>query len=157
MRTTGTRACRRRAVLAALALSIVSAAGVCGLGVATANTPDPCAVLPASQLRSWFGKEVVSRPTRGGPQEAGCQWLPKDGSPGGLALMFGPASSYSPPAHRFGYKPLSGIGDKAYTVPIQGGWEAGALKGGKSVWARSPNLSNTIATTLLKMTVAKLQ
>ncbi|HWT05075.1 MAG TPA: hypothetical protein VN224_04915 [Xanthomonadales bacterium] len=113
-------------------------------------------MVPASQVRSWFGKDVVSRPTRGGPQEEGCQWLPKDGSPGGLALTVGPAGSYSPPTHRFGYKSLSGIGEKAYIVPIQGGWEAGAVKGGRSVWMRSPNLSNTIAQALLKMTVAKL-
>jgi len=140
--------------IATLCLSIASAACICG--VAAASTPDPCAMVPASQVRSWFGKDVVSRPTRGGPQEEGCQWLPKDGSPGGLALTVGPAGSYSPPTHRFGYKSLSGIGEKAYIVPIQGGWEAGAVKGGRSVWMRSPNLSNTIAQALLKMTVAKL-
>jgi hypothetical protein len=156
MRTIEIRALRRRAVLVALCLSIVSAVGVRGPGVATAAALDPCAVVPTSQLRSWFGKEVVSKPTQGGPQEQGCQWLPKDGSPGGLALMFGPVASYSPPTHRFGYKPISGIGEKAYIVPVQGGWEAGALKSGKSVWMRSPNLSNTIAMPLLKMTVAKL-
>ena len=153
MRTTGTRA---RAVVAALGLSTLSAAGVCGFGAAAASTPDPCAVLPASRVRAWFGKDVVSRPMRGGPQEEGCQWLPKDGTPGGLALLFGPAGSYSAPTHRFGYKAITGIGENAYFVPVQGGWEAGALKGGKSVWVRSPNLSNTIATALLKMTVAKL-
>ena len=141
---------------AALCLSIASAAGVCGRGVASASTPDPCTVLPMSQLRTWFGKEVVSRPARGGPQENGCQWLPKDGSPGGLALMLGPAASFSPPTHRFGYKALSGIGEKAYIVPVQGGWEAGTLKGGTSVWVRSPNLSNIIAPALLKTIVAKL-
>jgi hypothetical protein len=137
-----------------LCLIVAGAVGFCG--VAAAATADPCAVLPASQVRSWFGKDVVSKPARGGPQEAGCQWLPKDGSPGGLSVMFGPAGSYSPPTHRFGYKALPGLGDKAYVVPVQGGWEAGAVKGGKSVWARSPNLSNTIAPALLKMTVAKL-
>lgn len=156
MRAVGTRARRRRAVIAALFLSIVGAAGVCGFDVATASTPDPCGVFPMSQVRSWFGKEVASRPMRGGPQETGCQWLPKDGSPGGLALMVGAAASYSPPTRRFGYKALSGIGEKAYFVPIQGGWEAGALKAGKSVWMRSPNLSNKIATTALSMVVAKL-
>ena len=139
----------------ALCLSVV-AASVCAFGVATASTPDPCAAIPASRLRSWFGKEVVSRPMRGGPQERGCQWLPKDGSPGGLALTLAPASSYSPPTRRFGYKEITGIGDKAYIVPVQGGWEAGALKGGTSVWSRSPNLSNTIAPSLLKMAIAKV-
>jgi hypothetical protein len=113
-------------------------------------------VIPTSQLRSWFGKDVVSKSARGGPQENGCQWLPKDGSPGGLAVMLGPAGSYSPPTHRFGLKTLPGIGDKAYVVPVQGGWEAGALKGGTSVWTRSPNLRNAIAPELLKMIVAKL-
>ena len=147
---------RYRAVIAALCLSVASAAGACGAGVATASTLDPCAMLPASQLRSWFGKEVVSRPARGGPEEQGCQWSPKDGSPGGLALMLGPAGSYSPPTRRFGFRTLPGIGDKAYIVPIQGGWEAGALKGGKSVWTRSPNLSNAIAPALLKLMIAKL-
>lgn len=149
------RACRRRAVIATLFLCVASA-GVCGFDVATASTPDPCGLLPASQVRSWFGKDVVSKPMRGGAEEAGCQWLPKDGSPGGLALTIGAAGSYSPPTHRFGYKALSGIGENAYFVPIQGGWEAGALKGGKSVWTRSPNLSNSIATTVLKVVVAKL-
>ena len=156
MRTTGTPARRRHAAIVALCLSVASAAGVRGAEVASASTTDPCTALPASQLRSWFRKDVVSRPMRGGPGEQGCQWLPKDGSTGGLALTFGPAGSYSPPTHRFGYKVLTGIGDKAYIVPVQGGWEAGALKGGTSVWARSPNLSNTIAPALLKMTVAKL-
>ncbi len=126
MPTTGFRA-RRRPVIAALCFAIGSAAGGGGFDVATARTPDPCAVLPASQLRSWFGKEVLSKPTRGGP-----------------------------PTHRFGYRALPGIGEKAYIVPVQGGWEAGAVKGNKSVWARSPNLSNTIAPALLKTTVAKL-
>ena len=156
MRTTGTPARSRRAVVAALFLAVVSAAGMCEVNAATANPPDACTAISASQLRSWFGKDVVSRPVRGGPGDQGCQWLPKDGSPGGLALTFGPAASYSPPTHKFGYKALTGIGDKAYIVPVQGGWEAGALKGGTSVWARSPNLSNTIAPALLKLTVAKI-
>jgi hypothetical protein len=155
MQTTGTRTRRSRAALAGLCLSILGA-GICGVGGATANTPDPCAAVPASRVRSWFGKDVVSRPTRGGPQEQGCQWLPKDGSPGGLAIMFGPAGSYSPPTHRFGYKALAGIGKSAYIVPVQGGWEAAALKDDKSVWMRSPNLSNAIAVPLLKTIVAKL-
>jgi hypothetical protein len=156
MRTTGDRARRLCAVLGALCLSIVCAVGVCGLRVATAAPPDPCTVFATSQLRSWFGKDVISRPMRGAPEEQGCQWLPKDGSPGGLALTFGPAGSYSPPTHRFGFKAVTGIGENAYIVPVQGGWEAGALKGGKSVWMRSPNLSNTIAPTLLKTAVGKL-
>jgi hypothetical protein len=148
---------RRPLLMIACAVSVVSvAASVCAFGVATASTPDPCAVIPASRLRSWFGKEVVSKPMRGGPQEQGCQWLPKDGSPGGLAFTLAPASSYSPPTRRFGYKEIAGIGDKAYIVPVQGGWEAGALKGGTAIWTRSPNLSSTIAPALLKMAVARL-
>lgn len=155
MRTTGT-ARRHHAAIVALCLCVASAAGFWGAQIASANTPDPCTVIPAGQLRSWFGKDVVSKPMRGAPGEQGCQWLPKDGSIGGLALTFGPAGSYSPPARRFGYKVLTGIGDKAYIVPVQGGWEAGALKGGTSVWARTPNLRNTIAPALLKIAVAKL-
>ena len=156
MRLLGTPFGRRGAALAVLCMSIVLGVGVSERAVVSAAPPDPCAIFPASQLRSWFGKDVVSKPARGGPQEQGCQWMPKDGSPGGLALMLGPAASYSPPTHRFGYKTLPGIGEQAYIVPVQGGWEAGALKSGTSVWMRSPNLSNTIAPTLLKMTVAKL-
>lgn len=154
MRTTGTPAGRCRAAIAALC--IIAGAGVGGLAAAAATTPDPCSALSANQVRSWFGKDVVAKPMRGGPDERGCQWLLKDGSPGGLALTFGPAASYSPPTRRFGYRTLPGVGEKAYVVPVQGGWEAGALKGSASVWARSPNLSMTIAPSLLKTTVAKL-
>jgi hypothetical protein len=156
MGTTGTPGHRRHAAIVAICLAVASAAGVGAAEVASATTPDPCTALSARQLRSWFGKEVAPKPMRGGPGEQGCQWLPKDGSAGGLALTYGPADGYSPPTHRFGYDVLTSIGDKAYIVPVQGGWEAGALKGRTSVWARSPNLSTTVAPAVLKMAVAKL-
>ena len=137
------------AVLATLCLAAAGPA-------AAAETSDPCAMFTAAQARSWFGKDAVAKPTRGVPQEQGCQWLPKDGSPGGLAVSIAPADTYSPKPLRYGYAALAGIGDKAYLLPVQGGWEAGALKGGKAVWLRTPNLSKSIATTVLKAVVAKL-
>ena len=156
MRTTGTRSARRRALLATLCLSVAGAVGVSGLGAEAADTPDPCAMFTTAQVRSWFGKEPVAKPTRGVPQEQGCQWLPKDGSPGGLAVTIAPSETYAPKTARYGYTALSGIGEKAYILPVQGGWEAGALKGRKAVWLRTPNLSKDIATTVLKAVAAKL-
>jgi hypothetical protein len=156
MRATGTRSARRRALIAMLCLSLAGAVGASARGAEAAASADPCTMFTTAQVRSWFGKEAIAKPTRGVPQEQGCQWLPKDGSPGGLAVTIGPADSYSPKPAKFGFTALAGIGDKAYIVPVQGGWEAGALKGGKAVWLRTPNLSKDVAMTVLKAVVAKL-
>jgi hypothetical protein len=156
MRTTVSRSARRIAGIATLCLSIAAAFGGAGFSVAAANAPSVCAMLSASNLRSWFGKEMVVRPNADLPQARGCQWVPADGSVGGLVVTIAPARYYVAPKLGAGFKALSGIGDKAYIVPSLGGWEAGAVKGTKAVGIRTPSMSQKTAITLLKTLVGKM-
>lgn len=135
---------------------IASAVAVSGLGASAAPAPNACAMLSSSQLRTWFGKEMVPQATAGIPQAQGCQWAPKDGSQGALTLTIAPARYYVAPSLGKGFMRLNGIGEKAYIVPSLGGWEAGAVKGSKVVGIRTPAMSQHVAITVLKTLVAKL-
>ena len=139
-----------------LCFSIVSAVAGSGLDAAAANAPNACAMLSSSQLRTWFGKDMVPEPTAGIPQAQGCQWAPKDGSQGALTLTIAPARYYVAPSLGKGFMRLKGIGEKAYIAPSLGGWEAGAVKGSKVVGIRTPAMSQGTAITILKTLVSKV-
>jgi len=156
MRTTVSRSTRPTAGIAILCLSIAAAFGGAGFSVAAASAPSVCGMLSSSNLRSWFGKEMVVRPNADLPQARGCQWVPADGSAGGLVVTIAPARYYVAPKLGAGFKALSGIGDKAYIVPSLGGWEAGAVKGKNTIGIRTPSMSQEKAIALLKTIVGKM-
>ncbi len=141
----------------ALAVSLCVIGGVAGFGGASraeAANPKVCAMLSASDLRGWWGKEMtVSKE----PGIVDCQWVPADGSQGTLTVQIVPARYYDEPKLGNGFKKLPGIGDGAYVVNDLG-WVAGALKGKKAVVIRVSGGKTTrdTAVTILKKLVPKV-
>jgi hypothetical protein len=113
-------------------------------------------MLSANQLQSWLGKAMKLGSMSDMPQAQGCQWIPADGSVGGLTVQIVPARYYTEPKLGNGFKQLTGIGEKAYIVPSLGGWQAGALKGSKAVVIGTPNISRTNAIAVLKTLTGKI-
>ena len=113
-------------------------------------------MLSPNQLHSWFGKAMKLGSMSDMPQAQGCQWLPADGSVGGLTAQIVPARYYTEPKLGNGFKTLAGIGEKAYILPSLGGWEAGALKGSKAVVIGTPNISRANAIAVLKTLAGKI-
>jgi hypothetical protein len=63
---------------------------------------------------------------------SGCQW-PAKGDGGDVMVQVVEARYFTAPSAAKGYKPLSGIGSKAYVLPEMGGWVAAALVGQEAV------------------------
>jgi hypothetical protein len=113
-------------------------------------------MLSANQLHSWLGKSMKLGDMSDMPQAQGCQWLPADGSDGGLTVQIVPARYYLEPKLGHGFKKLTGVGQRAYIVPSLGGWEAGALKGSKAVVIGTPGISQLNAIAVLKTLAGKI-
>jgi hypothetical protein len=146
----------RAALTAALCLSVLAGAAMSAAPPAAANSPSVCGMLSANQLRSWFGKAMKLGSMSDMPQAQGCQWVPADGSVGGLTAQVVPARYYTEPKLGKGFKTVAGVAQKAYVVPSLGGWEAGALKGTKAVVIRTPETSAGTAIAVLKTLAAKI-
>jgi hypothetical protein len=116
--------------LAASLFVIGAAACFGGLARAEAANPKVCAMLSASELRGWWGKEMTVSTV---PGIVDCQWVPADGSTGSLTVQIVSARYYNEPKLGTGFKKLAGIADRAFVVNSLGGWSAGALKGKKAV------------------------
>ena len=120
---------RLRALAASLALL---AGGVALVNVSRADAANPkvCAMLSASELRGWFGKEMTVSKL---PGIVDCQWVPAAGSDGSLTVQIVSARYYEEPSLAKGFTKLRGIGDGGFVAKDFPKWRAGAWKGKKAV------------------------
>ena len=89
-------------------------------------TSDRCALLTQDEASKALGVPLKAG-YAAGPQDTACQW---DGNAGNIYLqvqVIDDRRYWEPHRHAPSYKPVSGIGQDAYTESVLGGFVAGAV------------------------------
>jgi hypothetical protein len=122
---------------------------------AAADNPQ-CRMFTPAEISTYLGA-----PAKAGANAAmgsGCQWADtaNDGA-GFVMLQIVAARDHSPPSGAPGFKKLPDIGTKGFVVPQLSGWQAGAIRGDKSIniIVNGATASEAGATALLREAVKR--
>jgi hypothetical protein len=115
--------------------------------------PDMCYLASKGEVERYFGKPVHDG-TSAGPVVAGCAWYAADGTNSGILVTRDARSAWHPETDWPQYKPVGGVGEKAYTAYQPGlGYEAGSLgaKGFTTVLFSGKTASAAAALAMLRV------